>query len=342
MDAAPGDEGPIGPVPEPGDEEDDEDVADGLGLGDARSTEGDVEVVSEPGGEGDVPTPPELGDVAGEVGELEVGHQLEAEELGGADGDVGVPGEVPVDLEGEEDGPEDEGRAGERLGVVETHVDVGRTGVGHDDLLEHAPEDEAHAVAPLLVGEGPRRGDLRQQVGGPLDGARDELREEGDEGAKGDGVAGGLEVAPIDVDGVGEGLEGVEGDADGQDDLQGGGVHGDAEGLPGRDPVLDEEVGVLEVAEDAEVDGEGHPQPPFLPRFVRRFFNADADEEVDDGGEGNQPEEAPVPPPVEDIRRNEQQEVLRLEVALGDKPIQPKDNRQKKQKLRAVEEHLPG
>ena len=110
--------------------------------------------------------------------------------------------------------------------------------------------------------------------------------------------------------------------------------------VPGRDPVLDEEVGVLEVAEDAEVDGEGDPQPPFLPRFVRRLFNADADEEVDDGGEGNQPEEAPVPPAVEDVRRNEQQQVLRLEVALGDKPIQPKDNRQKEQKLRAVEEHL--
>ena len=41
----------------------------------------------------------------------------------------------------------------------------------------------------------------------------------------------------------------------------------------------------------------------------------------------------------EGIGSNEQQEVLRLEVALGDKPIQPKDNRQKKQKLRAVEEH---
>ena len=66
-----------------------------------------------------------------------------------------------------------------------------------------------------------------------------------------------LKVAAVDVDGVGRGSgEGVEGDADGQDDLQGGGVHGDAEGLPGGDPVLDEEVGVLEVAEDAEVDGE--------------------------------------------------------------------------------------
>ena len=286
MDAAPDDEGPVGPVPEPGDEEDDEDVADGLGLGDAGSAKGDVEVVSEPGGEGDVPTPPELGDVAGEVGELEVGHQLEAEELGGADGDVGVPGEVPVDLEGEEDGAEDEGGAGEGLGVVETHVDVGRTGVGDDDLLEHAPEDEAHAVAPLLVGEFAGRGDLWQEVGGALDGSSDELREEGDEGGEGDGVSGGLEVAPVDVDGVGEGLEGVEGDADGQDDLQGGGVHGDAKAVPGGDPVLDEEVGVLEVAEDAEVDGEGDPQPPFLPLPVIGLFDADADEDSRRGWRG--------------------------------------------------------
>ena len=328
MNASPGDEGPVGAVPEPGDEEDDEDVADGLGLGDAGPAKGDVEVVAEPGGEGDVPAPPELGDVAGEVGELEVGHQLKAEELGGTDGDVGVSGEVPVDLEGEEDSTEDEGGAGERFGVVETHVDVGRTGVGHDDLLEHAPEDKAHAVAPLLVGELPRGSDLWQQVGGPLDGSGDELREKGDKGTKGDGITGGLEVAPVDVDGVGEGLEGVEGDADRQDDLQGGGVHGNAKGVPGGNPVLDEEVGVLEVAEDAEVDGERYPQPSFLPGSVRRLFNADADEEVDDGGEGNQPEEAPVPPPVEDIGRNEQQHVLRLEVALGDKPIQPKDNRQ--------------
>ena len=124
---------------------------------------------------------------------------------------------------------------------------------------------------------------------------------ERDECGKCDGVAGGLEVAPIDVDGVGEGLEGVEGDADGQDDLQGGGVHGDAEGVPGGDPVLDEEVGVLEVAEDAEVDGEGNPEPTFLALPVIGLFDADADEVVDEGGEGDEPEEAPVPPAIEDV-----------------------------------------
>ena len=49
VDATPDDEGPIGPMPEPGDEEDDENVADGPGLGDAGSAEGDVEVIAEPG-----------------------------------------------------------------------------------------------------------------------------------------------------------------------------------------------------------------------------------------------------------------------------------------------------
>ena len=75
-----------------------------------------------------------------------------------------------------------------------------RTGVAHDDLLEHAPEYEAHAVTPFLIGELARRGDLRQQVGGPLDGPRDKLREEGEKGAKGEGILCGFEVALLNVD----------------------------------------------------------------------------------------------------------------------------------------------
>ena len=101
-------------------------------------------------------------------------------------------------------------------------------------------------------------------------------------------------------------------------------MHGDAEAIPGGDPVLDEEVGVLEVAEDAEVDGEGDPQPPFLPRLVIGLFDADADEEVDEGGEGNEPEEAPVPPSVEDVGRDQQQEVLRPQVRCVTNQYSPK------------------
>ena len=134
-------------------------------------------------------------------------------------------------------------------------------------------------------------------------------------------------------------LEGVEGDADGQDDLQGGGVHGDAKAVPGGDPILDEEVGVLEVAEDAEVDGERNPEPTPLALPVIGLFDADADEIVDEGGEGDEPEKAPVPPAVEDVGGDQQQQVLSPQVTLSHKPIQAEDDWQKDQKLRAVEEH---
>ena len=95
VDAAPSDERPIGAVPKTAHEEDDEDVADGLPLADARTAERDVEVVAEPRRERDVPAPPKLRDVAREVRRLEVGHELDAKEFGGADGDVAVAGEIP-------------------------------------------------------------------------------------------------------------------------------------------------------------------------------------------------------------------------------------------------------
>ena len=59
--------------------------------------------------------------------------------------------------------------------------------------------------------------------------------------------------------------------------------------------------------------------------------------EEDEGGDG--PEEAPVPLAVEDVGRDQQQEVLRPQMAVRHEPIQPEDNRQEDQKLRAVEEH---
>ncbi len=102
VEEPPDDEGPVGAMPESAHDENDERIADLHADAAAAAAQGDVEVVAEPGGQRDVPAPPELGDVAGEVGVGEIAHQVEAEQPGGADGDVGVAGEVAVDLEGEE------------------------------------------------------------------------------------------------------------------------------------------------------------------------------------------------------------------------------------------------
>ena len=106
VERSPDEESPVGSMPEAAHKEDDEGVADARQEGAAAPSQRDVEVIAEPGGEGDVPPSPELCDVAREVGVGEVAHQVDAEEAGGTDGDVGVAGEVAVDLKGEEERPQ--------------------------------------------------------------------------------------------------------------------------------------------------------------------------------------------------------------------------------------------
>jgi len=62
--------------------------------------------------------------------------------------------------------------------------------------------------------------ELRQQVGGPLDRACHQLREEAHEGEELHDVAGGLQLLPVDIDAVAQRLECVETDADRQYKMQ--------------------------------------------------------------------------------------------------------------------------
>ena len=112
VECAPEDECPVGTVPQPGNEEDDEGVADFLGRGGAASAEGNVEVVAEPGVERDVPSAPELGDAPREIGDAEVAFQPDAEEFSATKGNIRVAGEVAINLdcEGEDASPDGRSR----------------------------------------------------------------------------------------------------------------------------------------------------------------------------------------------------------------------------------------
>ena len=103
MVESPGEESPVGAMPEAADEEDDKGVAHHLPLADTTAAQRDVDVVTEPGGQRDMPAAPELGNVAAEIGVGEVAAQADSEELGGTDGDIAVACEVAVNLESEED-----------------------------------------------------------------------------------------------------------------------------------------------------------------------------------------------------------------------------------------------
>lgn len=210
-----------------------------------------------------MPTTPELGYVAREVGVVEVAHQSDAKQLGGAYRDVGIAGEVAVNLEGERDGGDEQLHA-VIVGVVVPHpVDGYRAVVGQNHLFAESPKDLAHAVDGGSVVEGAGLEELGQEVGGALDGAGYQLRKETDEGEEGYHVVGGFNLALVHVDGVAERLEGVERDADGEHQMEGDKTGVPAEGGAGFLKALGEEVVILVDAEDEEVEDDVSGGNPF-------------------------------------------------------------------------------
>ena len=179
--------------------------------------QGDVDVVPEPGGQGDMPAPPEVRDGNRQIGAVEVLQKVEAEHTTHADGHVAVPGEVEVNLQGVGQGPQPGHGGGGRVGV-EGAVGHQGHGVGQDALLPKAHDQAGHAVAEVRPG-----GDAVVNLQGhgliADDRPGDELGEEGHVQPHIQHAALGGGFAPVDVDDVAHGLEGVEGDADGQGQL---------------------------------------------------------------------------------------------------------------------------
>ena len=107
-------------------------------------------------------------------------------------------------------------------GRIEEHrVDQAhREPVGDHGLLEHAPHDQHHAQADEdAVGIG-RPLELRQEaeartIGPATRCGKNEMKNMTSSSGRGT-----IEVAPVDVDDVGDALEGEERDADRQDDLE--------------------------------------------------------------------------------------------------------------------------
>ena len=244
-----------------------------------------------------MPAPPELGDRAGDIGVVEVLQKLEAQHPPQAHGHVGVAGEVEVELEGEgqhpQPGPQDgELPGGHGLVGVPQHPDV----VGQQDLFPQADDEDVDAIGELLHRVAP----LVHLVGQFLvlqDGPGDELGEEGDEGAEVHHAPLDLGIPPVDIHRVGHGLEGVEGDADGQGEAQGGQqVQPEAPEGPG------DEVPVLEEEEDGQVQGQGEPHGPpgleVLPLPLPPAHQGPG-KVVHQDGKDHEDDVGGLPPPVE-------------------------------------------
>ncbi len=69
------------------------------------SAERNIQIITKPGTQADVPATPEILKTIGEEGLAEIDHKVEAQQLSAAAGNIAVTAEIPVDLPGECIGP---------------------------------------------------------------------------------------------------------------------------------------------------------------------------------------------------------------------------------------------
>ena len=128
-----------------------------------------------------MPAAPEILEAGGEVRLAEVDHEVEAEQLSAAAGDVAVAAEIPVDLEGEGVGAE-QGDPAAAAHVPSKAALASWAQLSAMTHLRKSPERMSmqpskafsRVEAAILLY-------LRQEMAGPLDWARDQMGKEADE-----------------------------------------------------------------------------------------------------------------------------------------------------------------
>ena len=224
-----------------------------------------------------MPAPPEVGDGGSQVGPVEVLQEVEAEHPAHADGHVAVAGEVEVDLKPVGHGPQPGHGGGEGGEGVEGGVGQDGHIVGEDHLFPQARDEPGHTAPEVLPGLPPAV-DLPGDGLIPDDGPGDELGEEGHIQPHIQDAPLGGGAAAVDVDDVAHGLEGVEGDADGQCqvDLR----HGQAQSAQ----IPADKAQILENEQPRQIEDHRRPQPE--PPAGPRPLHHPAEEPV--GGDGGQ------------------------------------------------------
>lgn len=223
--------------------------------------QGKVEVVPEPGSQGDVPAAPELPDGAGQIGIVKVFGQGQAEHLPQADGHIAVTGEIVVQLHRKGGIPQQQHRTGQPggVGAADRRVHQGQL-VGNQGLFAQAQHKPADALVHPVQAH-PTFGRFRVQGGGlesvPHDGPGTDMGEAGKIQVEAQRVAFRPDGAPVYIHAVADALEGIKADAQRQSQGKHRQCH-PGQGVGG----FGQEAGVLEEAQQQQVGGNHGPQPP--------------------------------------------------------------------------------
>ncbi len=311
-------------MPQPAEQKYRHDIEAPAGQAPPAPAQGDVHVVGKPGRQADVPPPPELPDGAGGIGGLEIFHQLHAQKPCRPPGDVGVAGKVTIDLQTKQRRGGDDLRAGRLAGGGVHRVHQGGEAVGDGRLFEIARQQQPSARGKLLPGQGPLPAQLGQQAAGALDGPGHQLGEKGDEQRVIAEVPLRGGPAPVYVQHVGQGLEGVKGDAQPP--------CGAAMDQPG------EKARVFEHAQAAQAGAQRHRQAG--PSDGRGLFPGRA-QPAQPGGRSYGHQQQPrhrLPPEVKQPAGRQQQ---RPAQPVGQGPVERQHGREEQQEFQGVEIHFP-
>ena len=268
-----------------------------------------------------MPAPPELGDGCGDIRVIEVRGEVEAQHLAHANAHHGVAGKVKIELQtvGDDAQPHQwgggVGKAHKGGGGAVCHPDdVGpqsTDGVRQQHLFGKAEGEQGHALFDLLQAVAvPVYVQLAGDIAVFDDGARDELREHDHVGAEVDDIALRLHIPAVDVDGVGQGLEGVEADAQrqGADALD----LGKAGAQQGIDAAQDE-VCVFEIEQHPKAADQGGKQERSAQgRALVKMLDGKAADIVDQDQGHHHREEAYLAPAVEHQTAQKQHGILEL------------------------------
>ena len=211
---------PAGAMPQAGQPPHDDEIQNLSGQAAPVAAQRDIHILPEPGSQRNMPPPPVFGNAAAQIRVIEVFQELKAQHFSQPNGHIGIAGKVKVNLEGKGDGAQP-GRPGGK-----TCPRQRRHGIPQG---AHLVRDEH--LFPQAYGEpSDARGKLRRCFPAVRelflhrfvlhDGPCDELREQRDIGAKGDGILLCRHGASVYINDIAERLEGVKADTDGQRQLQ--------------------------------------------------------------------------------------------------------------------------